>query len=97
MQQVQLAMFGIWELVLILAIVLVIFGAAKLPMLGESLGKGIRNFRRSFKDEPKQVDGQAERVEEGGNPEQLSCATEVREAQVIEKETVETDQRLPRS
>jgi len=75
MQEVQLATFGIWELVLILAIVLVIFGAGKLPQLGESLGKGIRNFRKSFKDDPKQVQGEAKRVDAGSEPERLPAAS----------------------
>ncbi len=75
MREVQLATFGIWELVLILAIVLVIFGAGKLPQLGESLGKGIRNFRKSFKDNPKQVKGEAKRVEAGEDPERLPAAS----------------------
>jgi sec-independent protein translocase protein TatA len=34
------------ELVLILVIILVIFGAGKLPQIGGALGKGIREFRR---------------------------------------------------
>lgn len=37
--------FGPMELVLILAIVVVIFGATKLPQLGRGLGEGISNFR----------------------------------------------------
>ena len=69
--EIQLATFGIWELVLILLIVVVIFGAGKLPQLGESLGKSIRNFRKSFKGEPKEVKGEARRVEEGARTEQL--------------------------
>lgn len=36
---------GATELIIILVIVLVIFGANKLPQLGEALGKGIKNFR----------------------------------------------------
>ncbi|MBW1809478.1 MAG: twin-arginine translocase TatA/TatE family subunit [Deltaproteobacteria bacterium] len=67
----QLATFGIWELVLILLIVVVIFGAGKLPQLGESLGKSIRNFRKSFKGEPKEIKGEAKRIEEGTPAEKL--------------------------
>ena len=38
---------GITELILILAIVLIIFGAGKLPQLGEGVGKAIRGFKKS--------------------------------------------------
>ena len=38
---------GPGELVLILVIVLIIFGAGKLPQIGDALGKGIRNFKKS--------------------------------------------------
>lgn len=38
---------GIWELVLILALVLMLFGPSKLPELGRSVGKTIKEFRRS--------------------------------------------------
>ncbi len=37
--------FGPMELVLILAIVVVIFGASRLPQLGKGLGEGISNFK----------------------------------------------------
>ncbi|MDT7044150.1 twin-arginine translocase TatA/TatE family subunit [Candidatus Nitronereus thalassa] len=38
---------GITELVLILIIVLIIFGAGKLPQLGEGVGKAIKGFKKS--------------------------------------------------
>jgi sec-independent protein translocase protein TatA len=37
---------GGWEIVIILVIVLIIFGAGKLPQVGSAIGKGIRNFRK---------------------------------------------------
>jgi sec-independent protein translocase protein TatA len=43
---------GLPELLIILAIVIIIFGAGKLPQLGRGLGEGIRNFRSSLKGEP---------------------------------------------
>ncbi len=39
------------ELLVILVIILVIFGAGKLPQIGEGLGKGIRNFKKSVKED----------------------------------------------
>jgi len=38
---------GVGELVLILVIVTVVFGATKLPQLGDGLGRAIKNFKRS--------------------------------------------------
>ena len=38
---------GPWELILILAVVLIIFGPGKLPEVGKSLGNGIREFRKA--------------------------------------------------
>jgi sec-independent protein translocase protein TatA len=42
-------MFGLGatELLIIFAMILVIFGAGKLPEIGGALGKGIKNFRRA--------------------------------------------------
>jgi sec-independent protein translocase protein TatA len=39
---------GPTELLLILLIVLVVFGAGKIPQVGDALGKGIRNFKRAM-------------------------------------------------
>ena len=39
--------FGWMELLLVLVIVLVVFGAGKLPQLGEGLGKAIKGFKKS--------------------------------------------------
>ena len=47
-------MFGLGmpELIIILVIVLVIFGANRLPQLGEGLGKAIRGFKKGISDSP---------------------------------------------
>jgi sec-independent protein translocase protein TatA len=39
--------FGMPELIIILVIVLVVFGAGRLPEIGGALGKSIRNFKNS--------------------------------------------------
>ncbi|WP_460032509.1 twin-arginine translocase TatA/TatE family subunit [Megalodesulfovibrio paquesii] len=46
---------GIWELILILGIVLIVFGANKLPEIGGGMGKAIRNFKRAT-TEPDEID-----------------------------------------
>jgi sec-independent protein translocase protein TatA len=42
---------GVPELLIILVIVLIVFGAGKLPQLGKGLGQGLRNFKDSVKGE----------------------------------------------
>ena len=45
-------MFGLgpMELTIILVIILIIFGAGRLPEIGSGIGKGIKNFKKSIKD-----------------------------------------------
>ena len=43
---------GLPELLIVLAIVILIFGANRLPELGRGIGKGIRNFKDATKDGP---------------------------------------------
>ena len=47
--------FGVWELLIILAVVLVIFGPGRLPGLGSGVGDAIRNFRKSV-NKPDAID-----------------------------------------
>jgi sec-independent protein translocase protein TatA len=39
-----------WEILVILLVVLLLFGAKRLPEVGSSIGKGIREFKRSISD-----------------------------------------------
>ncbi len=38
---------GLWEILLILAVALIVFGPSKLPELGKSIGNGLREFRKA--------------------------------------------------
>ena len=51
---------GLPELLVIFAIILVVFGAGKLPQLGKGLGEGISNFRQGLKgkEENKQLEAE---------------------------------------
>lgn len=51
---------GMTELVVIFLIAVLIFGAKKLPQIGEGLGKGILNFRKSLKGESKEPENNNE-------------------------------------
>ena len=44
---------GIPELIIILVIILLLFGASRLPEIGRGLGKGIKNFKESTREGPK--------------------------------------------
>ncbi len=41
---------GFGELLLIAVVIFLLFGASKLPQLGQGLGEGIRSFRKAFKE-----------------------------------------------
>ncbi len=45
-------MFGSTELIIILIIVVVLFGASRLPELGKGIGEAIKNFKKSTSDKP---------------------------------------------
>jgi sec-independent protein translocase protein TatA len=61
---------GPLELLMILVIVLVIFGAKRVPEIGASIGKGIREFKRNISDMDRQIkeperDARSERLNTG--------------------------------
>ena len=52
---------GMWEILVILLVVLLLFGAKRLPEMGSSIGKGIREFKNSVTgndedEEPREIE-----------------------------------------
>ncbi|MDT8379686.1 MAG: twin-arginine translocase TatA/TatE family subunit [Desulfotignum sp.] len=54
---------GMPELIIILVIILIIFGAGKLPEIGAGLGKGIKNFKKATKEPLEDKDKEPEKIE----------------------------------
>jgi len=46
---------GVWEILLVLAIVLVLFGSAKLPHMAQSLGKSLTSFKKGLRETAEDV------------------------------------------
>ena len=55
---------GITEILLILGIALLLFGAGRLADIGRGLGEGIRNFKRGLKEDEKDGDGEKDQLPE---------------------------------
>lgn len=51
------AFLGGWEIVLILAVVLILFGAKKLPELAKGLGQGIKEFKKASREVTDEIQG----------------------------------------
>jgi sec-independent protein translocase protein TatA len=61
---------GVWELLIIFAVLLLLFGGAKLPQLGSSLGSAIKNFKKGFGEETPE-----EKAKAGGKDDAALSAT----------------------
>lgn len=44
--------WGIWEIVLIVVLVMILFGASKIPGIMKNLAEGIKTFKKEIKEEP---------------------------------------------
>jgi sec-independent protein translocase protein TatA len=63
----RIAMFGLGtqELLIILVLVMIIFGAGKIPQVGGALGKGLRNFKKGVKDTDEDIEeGHVEEIDD---------------------------------
>ena len=47
--------FGTWEIVLIVAVVLLLFGGKKIPELMKGLGKGVKSFKQGMNEVEKEI------------------------------------------
>ena len=52
---------GPWEIALILAVILIVFGVGKLPQVGGAIGKGLRAFKKGQEDEEENEDIKVEK------------------------------------
>ena len=43
---------GIWEIVLIVVLILILFGSAKIPAMMKNIATGIKTFKKEVKEEP---------------------------------------------
>ncbi len=62
-------MFGMghWEILIILLVILLIFGAKRIPEMAQGLGKGIREFRSAMRDVQEEIDVNAPSASKPGN------------------------------
>jgi sec-independent protein translocase protein TatA len=66
---------GITEIIILLLILVLFFGAKRIPEIGSSIGKGIKEFKRGLKDEPKEPEetsGSSLPPTGGGAPKRLN-------------------------
>jgi len=79
---------GFTELILILVIVLIIFGAGKLPQLGEGIGKAIKGFKKSVHEaDAIEAEAQAQTAQQqmAAAPQQAIPAAPAQAAPVVEQ------------
>ncbi len=74
---------GFGELLLIFLVVLLVFGASKVPQLGDALGRGIRNFKRSMSGDDA-IDVTPKKIEEG-SPQQPAATDKSTQAAATPK------------
>jgi len=55
---------GAWEVALILLLLLLLFGAKRIPQIARGVGEGIRNFKSGIKEPEKLEEGESERRRE---------------------------------
>lgn len=75
---------GMQELLVILAIILLLFGAKKIPELAKGLGSGIKNFKKAMKEEDEETQAEAKAKE----PEKIQKTEPIQTATATKSEEV---------
>jgi len=70
------AFFGGWEIVLILGVVLILFGAKKLPELAKGLGQGIKEFKKATREVTEEISTAMDETPPSQPPKRLPPAQE---------------------
>ncbi|MBN1654401.1 MAG: twin-arginine translocase TatA/TatE family subunit [Deltaproteobacteria bacterium] len=80
--------FGMGELLVILALVVLLFGAKRLPELASGIGKAIKNFRRSVEGEDDiDVTPEEKKLPEKSRVDSLEKDTETEDAEILDKKS----------
>jgi sec-independent protein translocase protein TatA len=58
---------SVWQLLIILAIVIMLFGTKRLRSLGSDLGSAVKGFRKSLQDEGQDTDNENQKAPESGD------------------------------
>ena len=84
---------GFPELMIILVIIMIIFGAGKLPEIGSAFGRSIKNFKQSMKDaEAEEIEG--EKIEGDGTPVAETTEAKIDPSEQTEKAAAKKEEEM---
>jgi len=72
--------FSVWHWLIVLLVILIVFGAGKLPKVAGDVAQGIKNFKKGMQDPPKDETTAASAASEAPKPIQGAAATSAAEA-----------------
>jgi sec-independent protein translocase protein TatA len=90
MNSVIFAWLNGWEIVLIFAVILVLFGAKKLPELARGLGQGIREFKKSTREVQEEIEAAMDVEAPPTRPKRLPPETQARTTEQVEQPASES-------
>lgn len=93
MNSLLAGIFGGWEIVLILAVVLILFGAKKLPELAKGLGQGIKEFKKATTDVQNEINSAMDDTRYTPPPRRLENSPEPRAGEPASSTASTTEQK----